>query len=137
MKGPTYRELNSIQFICNSISHCLCAINPCTLDVGIIASVCGLPISPSSPEVRASSLHFHVTFPIGTTQDTTVLQHSSSKFHSIKIRCRHLLLNVTGRHFWNTLLTGKKEKGRLLKNVFCVCDSVTTVSAFEAVNLLP
>jgi hypothetical protein len=29
------------------------------------------------------------------------------------------------------------EKGRLLKNGFYVCDSVTAVSAFEPVDLLP
>jgi hypothetical protein len=41
------RELNSVQFTCNSIIHCLCTINSSTLDVGIIASVLILPNSPS------------------------------------------------------------------------------------------
>jgi len=41
------RDLNSVQFTCNSIIHRLCTINSSTLDVGIIASVCGLPNSPS------------------------------------------------------------------------------------------
>ena len=41
------RELNSTQLTCNSNIHCLCTINSSTLDVGIIASVCRLPNSPS------------------------------------------------------------------------------------------
>jgi len=41
------RDLNSIQFTCNSIIHCLCTINSSTVDVGIIASVCSLNNSPS------------------------------------------------------------------------------------------
>ena len=40
----------------NSIIHCSCTINSITLDVGIIASVCSLPNSPSYPQVRAPSL---------------------------------------------------------------------------------
>ena len=39
-------KLNSIQFTCISIIHCLCTANSSTLDVGIIASVCGLPQFP-------------------------------------------------------------------------------------------
>jgi hypothetical protein len=55
-RDPRSRELNSIQFICINIIHCLCTINSITLDVGIIANVCGLPNSPFLTEVRAPSL---------------------------------------------------------------------------------
>jgi hypothetical protein len=70
------RELNSIQLICISIIHCLCLINSSKLDVGIIASVCCLPNSPSSLkfELRPSWNNIHDTFPTGTAQDTTLYQ---------------------------------------------------------------
>ena len=46
MKSPKIRRIE-IQFTCISNIHCLCTVSPITLDVGIIASVCSLPNSPS------------------------------------------------------------------------------------------
>jgi hypothetical protein len=36
LKGPKIPRVDSIQLICISIIHCLCTINSCTFDVGII-----------------------------------------------------------------------------------------------------
>jgi hypothetical protein len=54
-EGSTYRELNLIQFSCNTIIQCLCTINFSTLEVEIIGSECGLLNSSSYLEVRAPS----------------------------------------------------------------------------------
>jgi len=50
-------------------------MNSYTLDVGIIARVCGLPNSPSSLkfELRPSWNNIHDMFPTGTAQDTTAI----------------------------------------------------------------
>ena len=73
-KGHKIPRIESVQFICISIIRCLCTVNSSTLDVGIIASVCGLPNSPSYPkfELRPSWNNSQVTFPTGTAQDTTM-----------------------------------------------------------------
>jgi len=42
-----FRDLNLMHFTSISNVHYSCATNSSTLDVGIIASVCGLPNSPS------------------------------------------------------------------------------------------
>jgi hypothetical protein len=60
-------EHNIVHF--NSIIHYSCTMNSSTLDVGIIASVCGLPNSPYLPCWN----NIHDTFPTGAAQNTTEL----------------------------------------------------------------
>ena len=53
--GSKIPRTESVQFICISIIHCLYTINSSTLDVAIIASVCGLPnprLNPLNPELN-------------------------------------------------------------------------------------
>jgi len=69
---PRSRELNSVQFICNSIIPCLRTINSSILDVGIIVcAACPTPRLNLSFELRPSWNNIHDTFPTGTALDTT------------------------------------------------------------------
>ena len=70
----TYKP-KPIQFICINTILSLCLINSSKLDVGIIASVCGLPHSPSylKFELRPSWNNIHDTLLTGTAQDTAFL----------------------------------------------------------------
>jgi hypothetical protein len=95
-RDPGSRELNPVQFICNSVIYYLCLINSSTLDVWITASAAACPapsLNFSSSSVRPGTTS-KIRSPSGQ-QDTTICRG-----FRIKALRRMLLLRDVSVHIY-------------------------------------
>jgi hypothetical protein len=93
-RDPRSRELNPVQFICNSVIYYLCLINSSTLDVWIISSVAACPTPRLKYELRPSWNNIQDTFPMETAgYNTITFQLDSTTCWIVSQICTVVALN--------------------------------------------